>query len=115
MKKMLLVLLIVGLSVFVISSLVKWQAAEKAERSAEALRDLRDVEATVSRESSARLLESQTRLIRLRRGEAAASLYSLCHNSPPTTKAHQLECKRSDEQFARDEPMTQSIHGEQKV
>jgi hypothetical protein len=31
MKKLVLALLIVGLSVFIISSLMKWQAAEKAE------------------------------------------------------------------------------------
>ena len=36
MKKVALVLLTVGLIAFVISSLAKWQAAEKAERSAAA-------------------------------------------------------------------------------
>jgi hypothetical protein len=103
MKKVVLILLIFGLSVFIISSLAKWQAAEKAERSAEAWRKVDDAVATASRETSARLLESQTRLVRLRHGEAAALLYNLCHTQTPTTKAHQLECKRTDEQFARDE------------
>ena len=53
------------------------------------------------REQKARLLEWQIRVIRLRRGEAAAARYRLCHTYPPTAKQDQLECKQLDEQVAR--------------
>ena len=53
------------------------------------------------REQKARLLESQIRFIRFRRGEAAAARYRQCHTYPPRTKQDQLECKQLDEQVAR--------------
>jgi len=103
MKKLVLVLLVFGLSVYVLFSLVQWQNAEKAERSAQALRALGDTSARIRQQNEAQLLEAQTRLVSLRRGEAAAATYHLCHTHPPTTKEHQAECRRLDAQLAQDE------------
>ena len=52
------------------------------------------------REQEARLFESQVRLVRLRRGEAAASKYRVCHVYPPKTKQDQVECRHLDEVVA---------------
>jgi CHASE3 domain sensor protein len=56
MKKVVLVLLILGLSVFVISSLVEWRT-EKAERRAQAWRAVDDSSAQANRQLDAQLLE----------------------------------------------------------
>jgi hypothetical protein len=55
------------------------------------------------RELDERLLEAKIRTVELRYGDAAASKYRLCHTYPPETKQHQLECKRLDDQLARDD------------
>jgi hypothetical protein len=62
-----------------------------------------DTAAQVKGEMDAQLLESTIHLIELRYGETAASRYRLCHTYPPTTKQHQLECKRLDDRLARDD------------
>ena len=57
----------------------------------------------VLHELDARKLEAEIRLVELRRGEAAASRYRMCHTYPPTTKQHQLECERLDKQVRHDD------------
>jgi hypothetical protein len=59
--------------------------------------------ARVNRELDDRLLEAKKRNVELRYGEAAAAKYELCHKYPPTTKQHQLECKKLDDRLARDQ------------
>lgn len=64
---------------------------------------VRTQEALVNRELDERLLEAKRRNVELRYGEAPAAKYELCHKYPPTTKQHQLECKKLDDQLARDD------------
>jgi hypothetical protein len=60
-------------------------------------------EAEVHRELDERLLQAKIRHVELVYGEATAATYKLCHKWPPTTKQHQLECKKLDDRIARDD------------
>jgi len=65
-----------------------------------------EYQTTVARSNQrldAELLESSTRVVTLRHGEAAGSKYRKCHSEPPTTKAHKAECERLDKQKARED------------
>ena len=64
---------------------------------------VRQTEAEIKNQLDERLLEAQIRHVELVYGEAAAAKYRLCHEYPPTTKQHQLECKKLDDRLARDE------------
>ena len=55
------------------------------------------------REIEARTFETEVQIVELRHGAAVAATYRLCHMHPPTTKQHQLECKRLDEHYKRDD------------
>jgi hypothetical protein len=59
--------------------------------------------AEVNHDLDQRLLDAKKRLVELRYGEATAAKYELCHKYPPTTKQHQLECKKLDDRLARDD------------
>jgi hypothetical protein len=63
----------------------------------------------LTRELDAELLEQKVKLMELRRGPAAAATYRMCHTYPPTTKQHELECKRLDAQFRRDEAIKETF------
>jgi hypothetical protein len=49
------------------------------------------------------LLQAKIDFVRLKRGEAAALTYQLCHTSPPKTEKHRQQCRRLDEQVDSDE------------
>jgi hypothetical protein len=69
----------------------------------EAWENVHRTEDAVKRDLDAQLLAAKIRSVELRYGEAAAATYKLCHTSPPTTKQHQIECKKLDDRLARDE------------
>ena len=80
MKKAVLVLLIVGLVAMAVVAKLRLDARRH-------LRELRQENADMQRKMDDNLKEIQ----------ATIAAWRYCHTNPPTTTAHQLECKKLDE------------------
>ena len=95
----LIVAAIVG-GAFWYSSTVQEQHRRDADA---AIRNLNAEAARSVRAADAELVEARAHMAELRYGDAAGSLYRLCHKYPPTTKEHQQKCKALDDRMARDD------------
>jgi ABC-type multidrug transport system fused ATPase/permease subunit len=80
MKKVVLILLIAGLIALAVVTKLRMDARRH-------LRELRQENADMQRKMDDNLKEIQ----------ATIAAWRYCHSNPPTTKAHQLECKKLDE------------------